>query len=43
MHPKRPQAVFLFQENFFSSLMYGQITPRETIRQMRTMLQAGGE
>jgi lactose/L-arabinose transport system substrate-binding protein len=38
MHPKRPQAVFLFQENFFSSLMYGQISPRETMRQMRTML-----
>ncbi len=43
MHPKRPQAVFLFQENFFSSLMYGQITPRETMRQMRTMLKAGGD
>jgi len=38
MHPKRPQAVFLFQENFFSSLMYGQISPKETIRQMRVML-----
>jgi len=38
MHSKRPQAVFLFQENFFSSVMYGQISPKETIRQMRTML-----
>jgi hypothetical protein len=38
MHPNVPQAVFLFQENFFSSLMYGQISPKETIRQMRVML-----
>ena len=39
MNPKRPAAVFLFQESFFSSLMYGQITPEEVIKQMRSTLE----
>ncbi len=38
MHPKRPEAVFLFQESFFSSLMYGQMTPREVISEMKKQL-----
>lgn len=38
MDPRRPAAVFLFQESFFSSLMYGQITPEEVIKQMREAL-----
>jgi ABC-type glycerol-3-phosphate transport system substrate-binding protein len=39
MDPRRPAAVFLFQESFFSSLMYGQITPEELIKQMRSALE----
>jgi ABC-type glycerol-3-phosphate transport system substrate-binding protein len=38
MNPKRPQAVFMFQENFFSSFMYGQMTAEETIDKMKAIL-----
>ena len=38
MHPKRPQAVFVFQENFFNSFIYGQLTAGEVLDQMTGML-----
>ena len=38
MHPKRPQAVFLFQENFFSSFIYGQLSADETLDRMKEIL-----
>jgi hypothetical protein len=38
MNPKRPQAVFMFQERFFSSLMYGQTSPSGTVDAMQEVL-----
>ena len=38
MHPKRPMAVFAFQENFFNSFIYGQLTAEEVLDQMTGML-----
>ena len=38
MTSQRPQAVFMFQENYFSQLMYGQLTPEETVAQMKAAL-----
>ena len=38
MHPQRPQAIFLFQENYFSSFLYGQYTAGELIEEMRKAL-----
>lgn len=42
MNPKRPQAVFMFQEGVFSAYMYGQIDAKEAIKQMRDGLEKGG-
>lgn len=38
MNPKRPMAIFLFQENIFSSVAYGQLSPEQAIQQMRDLL-----
>ena len=39
MHPKRPMAVFMFQESFYSSFMYGQMTADEVITKMKAALE----
>ena len=33
--PRRPQAIFLMQENYFGSVMFGALTPREAIDQYK--------
>lgn len=38
MTARRPQAVFLFQERFFSSLMYGQNSAEETVSALQAIL-----
>jgi len=38
MTAQRPQAVFMFQENFFSQLMYGQLSPEQVVTQMKGAL-----
>ena len=32
---RRPQAIFLMQENYFGSVMFGALSPREAISQYR--------
>jgi ABC-type glycerol-3-phosphate transport system substrate-binding protein len=39
VNPKRPQAVFMFQESFFSSFMFGQMSAEETLKQMKALLE----
>ena len=39
-HPNRAKAVFLFQETFFTSLIYGELKPAEVLDKMKTMLEA---
>ncbi|MEC7882772.1 MAG: extracellular solute-binding protein [Verrucomicrobiota bacterium] len=39
-HPNRAKAIFLFQETFFNSLIYGELKPVEVIDKMKTMLEA---
>ena len=41
VNPSRPQAIFLMKENFFSSVMYGTLTPEDTIARMRQAMQGG--
>jgi hypothetical protein len=41
VNPGRPQAIFLMKENFFSSVMYGTLTPEDTIVRMREAMQSG--
>ncbi len=41
VNPGRPQAIFLMKENFFSSAMYGSLSPEDTIKQMREAMKAG--
>jgi len=38
MQPGRPKAVFLFQESFFSALMYDQISPEGIVDKMTELL-----
>lgn len=38
MSPKRPMAVFMFQENYFASFMYGQMTAEEVVDKMKAAL-----
>jgi ABC-type glycerol-3-phosphate transport system substrate-binding protein len=33
--PRRPQAIFLMQENYFGSVMFGALSPKEAIKQYR--------
>ena len=33
--PRRPQAIFLMQENYFGSVMFGALTPRDAIDQYK--------
>ena len=33
--PRRPQAIFLMQENYFGSVMFGSLTPEDALRQYR--------
>lgn len=37
--PKRPQAVFMFQENYFSAFMSGRTTAEETLKEMKEQLE----
>jgi len=39
-HPNRAKAIFLFQETFFNSLIYGELKPAEVVDKMKTMLEA---
>ena len=41
VNPGRPQAIFLMKENFFSSAMYGSLSPEDTIKQMREAMKVG--
>lgn len=41
VNPGWPQAIFLMKENFFSSAMYGSLSPEDTIKQMRDAMKAG--
>jgi ABC-type glycerol-3-phosphate transport system substrate-binding protein len=41
VNPGRPQAIFLMKENFFSSAMYGSLSPEDTVKQMREAMKAG--
>jgi hypothetical protein len=38
MTAKRPMAVFMFQENYFASFMYGQMTAQQVVDKMRSVL-----
>lgn len=38
MSPKRPKAVFMMQESFFSQLMFGQMTPEKCVEVMKAAL-----
>jgi arabinosaccharide transport system substrate-binding protein len=42
MNPKRPMAVFMFQEGIFSAYMYGQIDAKEAVKQLRDNLSKAG-
>lgn len=42
VNPKRPMAVFMFQEGIFSSFMYGQIDAKEAVKQLREGLSRAG-
>jgi ABC-type glycerol-3-phosphate transport system substrate-binding protein len=42
MNPRRPQAVFMFQESFFSQFMYGQLTAEEVVSKMKGLLSGSG-
>jgi len=33
--PRRPQAIFLMQENYFGSVMFGALSPKDAIKQYR--------
>lgn len=37
--PKRPQAVFMLQENYFSAFLYNQMTAEQMLKEMKTMLE----
>ena len=37
--PRRPQAIFLMQENYFGSVMFGALSPQEAISQYRGAMQ----
>lgn len=41
VNPGRPQAIFLMKENFFSSIMYGTLTPEDAISRMRDAMKSG--
>ncbi len=36
--PGRPQAIFMFQENYFSQLIYDQITPEKVVEEIKAAL-----
>ena len=33
--PRRPQAIFLMQENYFGSVMFGALSPKDAIKQYK--------
>ena len=39
--PRRPQAIFLMQENYFGSVMFGSLSPREALSQYREAMKTG--
>ena len=41
VNPGRPQAIFLMKENFFSSVMYGTLSPEDAITRMRDAMKSG--
>ena len=40
--PRRPQAIFLMQENYFGSVMFGAISPKEALSQYREAMKNSG-
>jgi len=36
--PRRPQAIFLMQENYFGSVMFGTLTPEDALKQYRNAM-----
>ena len=36
--PRRPQAIFLMQENYFGSVMFGTLTPEDALQQYRNAM-----
>ena len=42
--PRRPQAIFLMQENYFGSAMFGSLSPKEALDQYKgAMKQSWGK
>ena len=39
--PRRPQTIFLMQENYFGSVMFGSLSPREALSQYREAMKTG--
>ena len=39
--PRRPQAIFLMQENYFGSVMFGALSPNEAIDQFKESMKKG--
>jgi len=40
--PRRPQAIFLMQENYFGSVMFGALSPKDAIKQYRDAMKNSG-
>lgn len=38
-HPRRPQALFMMQENYFSAALYGAQSPREALQEFKNVLE----
>jgi hypothetical protein len=39
MHPRRPQALFMMQENYFAAALYGAQSPAEALAEFKTTLE----
>lgn len=39
--PRRPQAIFLMQENYFGSVMFGSLSPQEALSQYQEAMKTG--
>ena len=40
--PRRPQAIFLMQENYFGAVMFGALSPKDAIKQYRDAMKNSG-
>ena len=40
--PRRPQAIFLMQENYFGSVMFGALSPKDAIKQYKDAMKNSG-